>query len=98
MRAFDPVAGRRTTLAGAMVKLARRAVAARRRAARDGAGRGRQGIDVACGTGALRVVELQRAGGRAPAGGCARRRAFRRAGARFVTGTPAIESRAPPGI
>jgi methionyl-tRNA formyltransferase len=66
IRALDPVPGAYTTLAGAVVKLWRAAPLAAPVVAPPGTvlAAGPAGIDVACGAGVLRVVELQRAGGR----------------------------------
>ena len=65
MRAFNPSPGAVARLRGDPVKLWRASV-------REESGTspgtvlrvGREGIDVACGTGAVRVTELQRAGGK----------------------------------
>lgn len=80
IRAFDPFPGAWTTLAGENVKLWRARPEDATAAAAGEPGRvlasGKDGILVSCGTGALRVLELQKAGGkRLPAD-------------RFLAGTP----------
>jgi methionyl-tRNA formyltransferase len=65
VRAFNPIPGAVARLRGDPVKVWRAGV-------REGSGAqpgtvlrvGREGIDVACGSGAVRVTELQRAGGK----------------------------------
>jgi methionyl-tRNA formyltransferase len=86
IRALDPVPGAFTTLAGAVVKLWRAEPVAAPAAAPPGTvlAASPEGIDVACGTGVLRIVELQRAGGRrVPAAALVAGR-FVAPGARFV--------------
>ena len=65
MRAFDPAPGAQTRLGGATLKVWRARV---ERGAAGAAGNvsaaGPEGIVVACGTDALRITELQRAGGK----------------------------------
>jgi methionyl-tRNA formyltransferase len=66
VRALDPVPGAATTLQGAGVKVWRAEPVARKGDAPPGTvvAAGRDGIDVACGTGALRLVEVQPASGK----------------------------------
>jgi len=76
VRAFNPLPGAATAIRGAAIKIWR----ARALAAQGAAGTiletGPEGIVVACGSGALRVLELQRAGGK------------RLAAAQFLAGFP----------
>jgi methionyl-tRNA formyltransferase len=86
VRAFDPTPGACTTLGGTVVKLWRAEPAPASSSAPPGTvlTAGPAGIDVACGAGTLRVLELQRAGGRrVPASALVAGR-FVAAGARFV--------------
>jgi methionyl-tRNA formyltransferase len=66
LRAFDPFPGAATTLRGEALKVWRGAVVGAGAHAEPGTvlAAGPEGIDVACGEGALRCTELQRAGGR----------------------------------
>jgi methionyl-tRNA formyltransferase len=66
LRAFDPFPGAWTTLDGETVKLWRGEVLAGRAGAAHGeiVAVAPEGVDVACGEGVLRLVELQRAGGK----------------------------------
>jgi len=66
IRAFDPVPGATATLGARSIRLRRAAVVATTASARPGSvlAAGSDGIVVACGEGALRVDELQPAGGR----------------------------------
>jgi methionyl-tRNA formyltransferase len=70
IRAFDPAPGAQSTLDGEPLKIWR-AECVPGSAPTPGQiiAAGDQGITVACGTGALRVTELQRAGGRRLAAG-----------------------------
>jgi len=65
VRAFDPVPGAQTRLGGTVIKIWRASI---ERAASDAPGTvcsaDAQGVVVACGADALRVTELQRAGGK----------------------------------
>ena len=86
VRALDPAPGAYTTLAGAVVKLWRAEPLPVAAAAPPGTvlAASPAGIDVACGAGVLRVLELQRAGGRRlPASALVAGR-FVAPGARFV--------------
>jgi methionyl-tRNA formyltransferase len=67
VRAFNPVADRRSPCspANACASTARWRWTGARRAPGDGAGAGRDGIDIACGSGVLRIRVLQREGGKA---------------------------------
>ena len=66
IRSLDPVPGAYTLLGGTVVKVWRAEPCAGTAGARPGTvlSASSSGIEVACGTGALRLVELQRAGGR----------------------------------
>jgi len=86
VRAFDPTPGACTTLGGTLVKVWHAEPTATASAAAPGTvlAASPAGIDVACGEGALRVLEIQRAGGRrVPASALVAGR-FVAAGARFV--------------
>jgi methionyl-tRNA formyltransferase len=86
VRALDPTPGAYTTLGGTVVKLWRAEPTPTTPAAPPGTvlAASPAGIDVACGVGTLRVLELQRAGGRrVPASALVAGR-FVAAGARFV--------------
>jgi methionyl-tRNA formyltransferase len=86
VRAFDPTPGACTALGGTVVKLWRAEPTPAASAAPPGTvlAASPAGIDVACGAGTLRVLELQRAGGRrVPASALVAGR-FVAAGARFV--------------
>jgi methionyl-tRNA formyltransferase len=64
VRAFNPVPGAGARVRGAEVKVWRAAVVAARGAPGEVIAAGADGISVACGDAALRLEELQRAGGR----------------------------------
>lgn len=66
IRAFDPFPVASTVLHGTPVKLWRAEAVPAARAAAPGTvtGAGADGVEIACGDGALRVTELQRAGGK----------------------------------
>ena len=64
MRAFDPFPGATAVLAGETLKLWRARPCAGSGRPGEVLAAGEAGIDVACGEGALRVTELQRAGGK----------------------------------
>ncbi|MEP7297713.1 MAG: methionyl-tRNA formyltransferase [Burkholderiales bacterium] len=64
LRAFDPFPGATATLDGDVIKCWRGTVAAGEGAPGTVLGVDDQGITVACGEGALRLIELQRAGGK----------------------------------
>lgn len=64
LRAFDPAPGASASLAGERFKLWRAVLVAGRGEPGTVLGAGDAGIDVACGDGALRLTELQRAGGK----------------------------------
>jgi methionyl-tRNA formyltransferase len=86
VRALDPTPGAYTALGGTVVKLWRAEPTPTTAAAPPGTvlAASPAGIDVACGVGTLRVLELQRAGGRrVPASALVAGR-FVAAGARFV--------------
>jgi methionyl-tRNA formyltransferase len=86
VRALDPTPGAYTTLGGAVVKVWLAEPTPTPSAAVPGTvvGARPSGIDVACGAGTLRILELQRAGGRrVPASALVAGR-FVAAGARFV--------------
>ena len=81
LRAFDPFPGASTQLDGEAIKCWRGEVAAGRGAPGELLAVGEAGITVACGDGALRLTELQRAGGR------------RLSAAQFLHGTPLAAGR-----
>ena len=86
VRAFDPMPGAYTTLGGTVVKVWHAEPTPTPSAAPPGTVLAARpaGIDVACGVGTLRILELQRAGGRrVPASALVAGR-FVAAGARFV--------------
>jgi methionyl-tRNA formyltransferase len=86
VRAFDPTPGAYTTLGGTMVKVWHAEPTPAPSTAPPGTVLAARpaGIDVACGVGTLRILELQRAGGRrVPASALVAGR-FVAAGARFV--------------
>ena len=86
VRAFDPTPGAYTTLGGTLVKVWHAEPTPTPSAAAPGTVLAARpaGIDVACGVGTLRILELQRAGGRrVPASALVAGR-FVAAGARFV--------------
>jgi methionyl-tRNA formyltransferase len=86
VRAFDPMPGAYTTLGGTVVKVWHAEPTPTPSTAPPGTVLAARpaGIDVACGVGALRILELQRAGGRrVPASALVAGR-FVAAGARFV--------------
>jgi methionyl-tRNA formyltransferase len=86
VRAFDPTPGAYTTLGGTLVKVWHAEPTPTTPAAPPGTvlAASPAGIDVACGVGTLRILELQRAGGRrVPASALVAGR-FVAAGARFV--------------
>ena len=64
LRAFDPFPGANTSIGGAVVKCWRGRVVAGSGAPGTVLAVGDEGITVACGDGALQLVELQRAGGK----------------------------------
>jgi len=64
VRAFNPAPGAAARVRGAELKIWRAAVVAARGAPGEVIAAGADGINVACGDGALRLEELQRAGGR----------------------------------
>ncbi len=66
MRAFDPWPGSDAEIAGERLRVWGAHALDLSPAATPGSvlGAGREGIDIACGEGVLRVVSLQRAGGR----------------------------------
>jgi methionyl-tRNA formyltransferase len=64
LRAFDPFPGAVGVLAGEAIKCWRGSVAAGRGAPGEVLAAGEDGVSVACGEGALRLTELQRAGGK----------------------------------
>ena len=64
IRAFDPFPGAATMLAGETIKCWRASLAAGHGAAGEVLSVGEGGVIVACGEGALRLTELQRAGGK----------------------------------
>ncbi len=68
VRAFNPAPGAGARVRGAELKVWRATVVAGRGAPGAVIAAGAEGISVACGDGALRLEELQRAGGPAPAG------------------------------
>lgn len=76
VRAFDPLPGASTTIRKVPLKIWRARATAAEGAAGAILGAGPEGIVVACGSGALRVLELQRAGGK------------RLAAAQFLAGFP----------
>ncbi|MEW6165883.1 MAG: methionyl-tRNA formyltransferase [Pseudomonadota bacterium] len=78
IRAFDPFPGCTAQLDGTTLKLWRAEIAAGSGAPGEILAVGATGITVACGEGALRLVELQKPGGR------------RLAGADFLTGFPVV--------
>jgi len=86
VRAFDPMPGAYTTLDGTLVKVWQAEPTSTPSAAAPGTVLAARpaGIDVACGVGTLRILELQRAGGRrVPASALVAGR-FVAAGARFI--------------
>ncbi|MGE5387216.1 MAG: methionyl-tRNA formyltransferase [Betaproteobacteria bacterium] len=64
IRAFDPFPGAQATLSGVGVKVFRSAVAAGKGSPGEILGVDRGGVTVACGEGAVRLAELQKAGGK----------------------------------
>jgi methionyl-tRNA formyltransferase len=64
LRAFDPFPGAHTTHAGEAIKLWAGACVAAQGAPGEVLAAGAEGITVACGEGALRLTQLQRAGGK----------------------------------
>jgi methionyl-tRNA formyltransferase len=64
VRAFDPFPVAQTTAAGEVIRCWRAELAAGSGAPGEVLAAGEHGVEVACGTGALRLTELQRAGGK----------------------------------
>jgi methionyl-tRNA formyltransferase len=88
IRAFNPAPGAWTTLGGAAIKLWRSEINSCHRTFDEGYGTilamNAAGIDVSCGSGVLRLTELQRAGGkRLPVAEFVRGAADMQVGARF---------------
>jgi len=81
LRAFDPFPGASAQLGGETIKCWRGSVVAGSGAPGEVLGVGDAGITVACGEGALRLTELQRAGGK------------RLSAVQFLQGTPLVAGR-----